>query len=334
MQLLTDREAIMALKNAQLEEGHRVNTRRSYRRWMLRYRKARRERVCRDFQGFLSYLASGPGGRVNPKTVRQALNALKFYHERVLGIEIPPNSLKVPAINPHRNVPVWLTHEEAMDLISRMSGTERLQAELLYGTASRITALLTLRLKDLDMQKGLVTFRHDKGGKSRTVRLPRAVMHRLQTHLSAVRLQWEQDHARGVIYPTAEPEGMKKLGRARYGTLPFCWLFPSAVVRMTAQGPERWQATDHALTAGLKKAAEEARIMKRVSPHVFRHSNATALLERGENIRTLQEHLGHTDVKTTEIYTHATAGNAVISPMDYPPIPSVAVVPFPQARPA
>jgi len=324
MNALSDREAIMALKNAQLEKGHMINTRKSYRGWMLRYRDARRSGICRNLQGFLTHLSTDARAKVNPKTVRQALNALKFYHEKVLGIEIPPNSLTVPAINKNRNIPVWLTHEEAMDLISRMSGDERLQAEMLYGTGSRIMALLTLRLKDLDMQKGLITFRHDKGGKSRTVRLPRSVMHRLMTHIAAVRLQWEQDRKKGVIYPTAEPEEMKKLGRARYGTLPFCWLFPSAVRR----GEERWHATDHALTDGLKKAAEEAGIMKRVSPHVFRHSNATALLERGENIRTLQEHLGHTNVETTEIYTHANGTNAVISPMDYPPIPQVDVIPF------
>jgi site-specific recombinase XerD len=320
MNPLSDREAIMGLKNAQLEAGHRINTRKSYRGWVMRYRLARKMGICRNFQGYLTYLSTDPRAKVNPKTVRQALNALKFYHEKVLGIEIPPNSLTVPAINKNRNIPVWLTHEEAMDLISRMSGDERLQAEMLYGTGSRITALLTARLKDIDPQKGLITFRHDKGGKSRTLRLPRSVMHRLMTHVAAVRMQWEQDKARGVIYPTSEPEDMKKLGRKRFGTLPYCWLFPSAVLRMTVLGPERWHATDHAITDGLKQAAEEAGIMKRVSPHVFRHSNATSLLERGENPRALQEHLGHTHLETTEIYLHTNGSNAVISPMDYPPV--------------
>jgi integrase/recombinase XerD len=91
---------------------------------------------------------------------------------------------------------------------------------------------------------------------------------------------------------------------------------------------------DHALTDGLKKAADEAGIMKRVSPHVFRHSNATALLERGENIRRLQEHLGHTNVETTEIYTHATAVEAMISPLDAPPRAVLEVVTFPERQSA
>jgi site-specific recombinase XerD len=319
---MTDTEAIISMKNAQLEVGHLVNTRKSYRGWVMRYRRARQTKTVRNLQEFLTHLSTVE--RVNPKTVKQALNALKFYHEKVLGMEIAPSSLTIPKVNQNRNVPVWLTHNEAMDLISRMEGVARLQAELLYGTGSRITALLTLRLKDLDLQNGLVTFRHDKGGKSRTVRLPRASMPRLMAHVAAVRLQWEVDKAKGIICPSPEPSMMKKLGHARFGTLPFCWLFPSRDVR----GKERWHATDHAIADGLKKASEEAGMMKRVSPHVFRHSNATALLERGENPRTLQEHLGHTNLETTEIYLHASGSNSVISPMDYPPMSHLEIIQF------
>jgi site-specific recombinase XerD len=318
---LPDDEAIARMNVAQLEKGHAQTTRDQYQQWVRRYREARKSRICRNLQGYLTYLASDEKARVNPKTVHQALNALKFYHEKVLGISIPPNSLTVPAINKNANVPVFLTHEEAVGLLSRMSGVARLIGEFGYGTGGRITAILKLRLKDLDLKKGLVVFRHDKGGKSRTVRLPRSIMHRLMTHIATVRLQYEQDKAKGVIYPTSDPAEMKKLGRKRYGTLPFCFLFPSAVIRETELGPERWHATDHAISDSLKKAADEAGIIKRVSFHVFRHSNATALLERGENIRTLQEHLGHTHVETTEIYTHANGSNAVISPLDFPPLP-------------
>lgn len=324
MKALADKEAVIALKNAQLEAGHLVNTRKTYRGWVMRYRRARQAKLCRDLQSYLTHLSTVE--RVNPKTIRQALNALKFYHEKVLMIEIPPNSLKLPNVNKNRNMPVWLTHEEAMGLIGRMDGVARLQAELLYGTGSRITALLTLRLKDLDLQKGLVTFRFDKGGKSRTVRLPRNSMARLMAHVATVRQQWEVDKARGVINPSPEPSLMKKLGRARFGTLPFCWLFPSRDVR----GVERWHATDHGLSDALRKAAEESGILKRVSPHVLRHSNATALLARGENIRAIQEHLGHTHVETTEIYTHANVSTGLTSPMDYPPEVTRNMVQFPR----
>jgi site-specific recombinase XerD len=83
---------------------------------------------------------------------------------------------------------------------------------------------------------------------------------------------------------------------------------------------ERWHATDHELADSLKKASAEAGTMKRVSPHVFRHSNATSLLDRGENIRTIQDHLGHSNVETTEIYTHARGSDGVVSPLDRPPV--------------
>lgn len=318
-------DALQKLHDAQREAGHTQATRGQYAQWVVRYREARLSRACRDLQGFLTRLSTVD--KVNPKTVRQALCALKFYHEKVLGMDIQPDSLTVPPINRNRNVPDFLTHEEAMELIGRMDGVPRLMAEMLYGTGSRITALLTLRLKDLDLQKGLVVFRFDKGRKSRTVRLPAACKARLMAHIATVRLQWESDRKRGLVFPCDDESLMRKLGRMRFGSLPFCWLFPSRDVR----GGERWHATNKALVDGLKKAADETGIMKRVTPHIFRHSNATALLERGVDIRTIQEHLGHADVETTEIYTHAAGWHGVVSPLDAPPGGAEAwVIPFPQ----
>lgn len=331
MKPLTDQEAMERMETAQRKIPHAETTIEQYGAWVRRYRSARKDHVCSNLQGYLDYLASDPDDRVNPKTVRQALNALKFYHEKVLGIEIAPNSLRVPAINKNRNIPDILTHEEVIDLFSHMSGNPRLQGELLYGTGSRITALLTRRLKDVDLPRGLITFRFDKGKKSRTVRLPRSVMDRLAAHIAAVRLQWQADHARGIICPHPDPSLVRKLGIKRFGTLPFYWLFPSDRVR----GCERWHATDHALANSLKNAAEECGIMKRVSPHTFRHCNATSLLDRGENIRTIQEHLGHTNVETTEIYTHAMGSHALISPLDLPPIQQIGnLVQFSSSRTA
>ncbi len=322
---LSDDEARILMNAAQLETGHSPNTREQYQAWVKRYRNAPKGRICADLQGFLTYLSSDPKARVNPKSVRQALNALKFYHEKVLGVEIPPKSLDVPRVNPHKNVPVWLTHEEAEDLISRMDGEARLQAELQYGTGSRIGALLKLRLKDVDVASGLLVFRKDKGGKSRTVQIPRSLMHRLMTHIATVRLQWERDQAQGIIYPEPDARDMAKLGSKRYGTLPYCWLFPSDRVR----GKERWHATAHAITDQLQRAAKEMGCMKRITTHVLRHSNATALLERGENPRDLQEHLGHTHLETTEIYLHARGEGSMISPLDAPPRRVAPVISFP-----
>jgi site-specific recombinase XerD len=311
-------EKLFLLENAQRVAGHSRATRVQYAQWVVRYREARISRACLDLQGFLTNLSVLEG--LNPKTIRQALNALKFYHEKVLGMVIEPDSLVVPPINRNRNIPVFLSHEEAMALLGRMTGTARLQGELLYGTGSRITALLTLRLKDVDFAGRMVTFRFDKGGKSRSVRLPEYVMPRLMAHVAAVRLQWESDRRRGIIFPCDDPSLMRKLGRSRFGTLPFCWLFPSRDVREGC----RWHGTDKALVDGVRKAADDLGMTKRVTPHVFRHSNATALLRFGENIRTLQEYLGHAHVETTEIYTHATGARGVVSPLDR------VMVPFPR----
>lgn len=320
------REAIIALRDAQLIKGHSLNTRKTYRHWVIRYRQARLDRMCHDLQGFLDLLATGGAGfqKVSPKTVKQALNALIFYHRHVLNFEIPPDSIRVPRVNPNRNIPVWLTHPEVVSLFSHMRGLPLLQAELLYATGARITALLTLRLKDLDLEKGLVTFRWDKGGKSRTVRLAAFTMPRLMSHVEAMRLQWRDDQSAGIICPDDDASLMRKLGDRRFGTLPFYWLFPSAEVR----GMRRWHSTSKALSAAIAKAAGAAGIMKRVSPHVLRHSNATALLERGENIRRIQEHLGHTNLETTEIYTHAAGTEAMVSPLDMPPASMPSLVPF------
>ena len=303
-------QALQSLENAQLLIGHARTTRQQYAQWVIRYRESRMAHTSNDLQSYLTRLATVE--KVNPKTVRQALNALKFYHEKCLGIEIQPNTLDVPRINRNRNVPEWLTHVEASDIISRITGTARLQAEMLYGTGGRITALLTLRLKDVDLDNALVTYRFDKGGKSRTVRIPQSIIPRLRHHIETVRLMWESDRHRGITYPSDDASLMRKLGRARFGTLPFCWLFPSRDIR----GNDRWHGTDKPLSDAIRRASADAGIAKRVTPHTLRHSNATSLLHLGENIRTLQDHLGHSDVKTTEIYTHTIGTHALIPAMD------------------
>lgn len=278
-----------------------------------------------DLQGFLSHLSTDPVDRVSPKTVKQALNALVFFHKNVLGRE--PENLVVPRVTPNRIEPTWLTHPEVIDLLSRMRGTPKLQASFLYATGSRIHAMLTLRLKDIDTDSGLVTFRFDKGGKSRTVRLAESLLPQLREHIEWVKTRWESDHRAGIICPDPEPSLMRKYGPATFGSLPWYWLFPSQVCR---EG-NRWHATDRGLCKAISVACKSAGISKRVTAHTFRHSHATALLQAGANIREIQRQLGHTHVETTEIYTHTTGANALVSPLDLP-APSPVITPF--RRPA
>lgn len=313
---MNKREAILKLREAQLKTGHLRNTRKTYRGWLVRYIDGAKSGRFSVLQGFLDELSTDPARRVNPKTVRQALNAMVFFYKNVL--ERDPGKLKVPKVNRNRNEPTWLNHQEIIVLLSRMKGTPRLQAEMLYATGSRINALLTLRLNDLDLQKGLVTFRFDKGGKTRTVNFGNTILPALRDHVEWVKGRWEADHKRGIIAPTDDESLIRKFGRDTFGNLPWYWLFPSQVTR----GRERWHATDRGLCKAIAKAAKEAGFMKRVTAHTLRHSHATSLLNRGENIRTIQKQLGHTKVETTEIYTHTTSG-PVMSPLDQPN-----VVPF------
>lgn len=316
------REAILALRAAQLQKGHLRTTRKTYRGWLLRYMAGAQAGRWSDLQGFLDHLSSGREP-VNPKTVKQALNALVFFYKNVLDKD--PGQLRVPKINHNRNHPNFLQHHEVVDLLSRMRGTAKLQAALLYGTGSRINALLTLRLKDLDLDRGIVTFRFDKGGKTRTVQIPRSLIPALEEHIAWVRGKWEQDHAAGVIAPSPEPSLMRKLGRNTFATLPWYWLWPSQVIRDGA----RWHATDRGLAKAVRIAAQAAGLTKRVTPHTLRHSHATALLDRGENIVRIKDQLGHEHLDTTAIYTHATGGDTLTSPLDAPPV----VVPFPTKEP-
>lgn len=314
------REAMIALRDAQLKKGHLLNTRKTYLHWLCRYIDGAASGRFSDLQEFLDHLVIVD--QLNPKTVRQALNAMVFFYKSVLDRD--PGQLRVPKVNRHRNHPNFLNRGEIVELLSRMSGKARLQAELLIGTGSRINAMLTLRLKDIDLDKRTVCFRFDKGGKTRTVKLPDAIVPRLTEHVERVKRQWEKDHSDGIIAPAPEPSLARKLGRNVFGTLPWYWLFPSQVVRDGC----RWHATDRGLAKAISIAAADAKIMKRVTPHTLRHTNATALLDMGVNVRRIQEHLGHSNLATTEIYLHTTGTDALPSPIDQLP----AIIPFAPTR--
>lgn len=316
------RDAIIALRDAQLKAGHLRTTRKTYRGWLCRYIDGASSGRFSDLQGFLTHLTTVD--QLNPKTVKQALNAMVFFHRKVLGAE-PPKNLEVPKVNKNRNQPTWLHHHEAVDLLNRMRGVPRIQAALLYGTGSRVRAMLTLRLKDIDLATGLVTFHFDKGGKSRTVRLPSTLIPALQDHIAWVKSRWSADHDSGIIAPHPEASLMRKLGRNTFASLPWYWLFPSQVTRTNRDGQvERWHATDRGLCKAIAAACRSAGITKRVTAHTFRHSHATALLQRGENPRAIQQQLGHSKLETTEIYTHVIGGASVVSPLD----PPAKVIPF------
>lgn len=320
-------DALALLDREQLIENHKTTTRETYRGWVRDYSRLLKSGSVSDFQGYLDHLATVR--RLSWKTRKQALNALVFFHRRVLKVEIPPNSLNIGIPTKGKRAPVFLTHQECLAVLSRLERTNRLQSVLMYGCGLRVTECLTMRLKDVDLAAGMITVRGGKGDKDRMVQLPHSFYPMIEEQIRRCRLQFEKDKANDLVFPIDDPALMRKLGRAQFKRLPWYWLFPSRVVR----GDERWHATPKGLDKPLKDAAEAAGILKRVYPHIWRHSYATNLLLSGTDIRTIQDQLGHANVETTEIYTHAVGFRGTQSPLDKlgsSAAPSAAIIHFPK----
>ncbi|MEW5764083.1 MAG: integron integrase [Acidobacteriota bacterium] len=269
-----------------------------------------------EINTFLSYLAGKRN--VSASTQNQALAALLFLYREVLGREVGQLEGVVRAKRPAR-IPVVLSRREVQQVLAQMEGVPRLMAALLYGSGLRLTEGLSLRVKDLDFDRGEITVRAGKGNKDRITVFPAAIRGELKEHLERVRAVYERDLASastGVAMP--EALGRKYPSAAReWG---WYWVFPaSALTRHPRSGRlVRYHAHESVLQKAVGRAARRAKIAKHVTPHIFRHCFATHLLERGQDIRTVQELLGHSDVSTTMIYTHVLnrGGLGVVSPAD------------------
>jgi site-specific recombinase XerD len=247
-----------------------------------------------EIEAFLTYLAVNEN--VAASTQNQALSALLFLYRQVLHKDLGPiDALR--AKKPKR-LPTVLTKEEVRHILDCVAGTHQLMAKLLYGSGLRLMECLRLRVKDLDCAQRAIIVRDGKGEKNRVTMLPDSLIAPLQEHLQRVKRLHEEDLARGygdVYLPNA-------LER------PLTGIFDKYPNASREWG---WQKA-------VRQAARSAGITKPVGPHTFRHSFATHLLENGYDIRTVQELLGHKDVRTTMIYTHVLqrGGLAVRSPLD------------------
>jgi integron integrase len=269
-----------------------------------------------EVSAFLSALAVGE--RVAASTQNQALCALLFLYRHVLGIELPWLDDLVRAKRPAR-LPVVLTREEVAAVLRHVQGVKRLAATLLYGSGLRLLECLRLRVKDVDFGRNEIVVRGGKGDRDRRTMLPAALSGALARFVAVARRQHQRDLAAGagwVALPHALGRKYPNAGR-EWG---WQWVFPATRIHVDAESGQRRRHHLHesVLQRAVREAVLRAGIAKPAGCHTFRHSFATHLLEDGYDIRTIQELLGHRDVRTTMVYTHVLnrGGRGVTSPVD------------------
>lgn len=269
-----------------------------------------------DVIAYLSYLATQR--RVAASTQNQAFSALLFLYRHVLNRPLGDISNAVRA-KPSQRLPVVFTRDEVTTLLERLDGPLWLVAAMLYGAGLRLMEGLRLRVKDIEFARQAIYVRDGKGAKDRVTVLPQDLIEPLQTHLAQVQLTFERDRARGVasVYLPFALERKYPQAPTEWG---WQWVFPAnttSVDPRDAPIERRHHIQPQLLQRAFRRALVASNIHKHASPHTLRHSFATHLLEGGYDIRTVQELLGHADVKTTQIYTHVLnrGGNAVRSPL-------------------
>lgn len=313
-------EAIERAKHVARFRHLAYRTEQSYLHWIKRYgywcAKNTAGQHTDKLRGFLSYLAVER--KVSKSTQSQALNALVFFYKRVLNIKLGDIGNFKPATAPKR-LPVVLSTNEVTALLANMKGTTHLIASLLYGSGLRLREAISIRYQDVDIERGIITIRAGKGDKDRAAILPTTLKHALELQKIEVETTHKRDITDGfgeVYLPYAierkYPSANKELG--------WQFLFPATRIGSCPRTGvlRRHHLHDSALSKAIRRATMSAGIHKRVGAHTLRHSFATHLLERGTDIRTIQELLGHAHLRTTQIYTHV-ANNGVagaISPLE------------------
>ena len=278
----------------------------TYEQWLRRFLRFHGMRLPREMgsaevNGFLSHLAVEE--HVSASTQNQALAALLFLYRDLLERDIELEG--VVRARTHQRLPVVLSEAEVRTVRERLEGDPALVVGLLYGSGLRLMEALRLRVKDLDFQRRELSVRDGKGGKDRLTLLPQSLVAGLQEHLSRVRHLHQGDLAAGwgrVLMPCALARKYPNANRE----WAWQWVFPQQNRwRDRESGNQgRHHLDPSVVQKAVKRAMAEAGVSKAASCHTFRHSFATHLLERGQDIRTIQELLGHKDVSTTMIYTH------------------------------
>ncbi len=308
-------------REALRRNNYAYRTEQAYISWIKRYiffhdLKHPRDLTERDIEAFLTDLAVSR--EVAPSTQNQALAALQFLYRQVLHLPLDQEILPLPAKRP-KHLPVVLSRQEVRAVLGQLSGANLLICQLLYGCGLRVTECLSLRIQDLDFDRAELTVRSGKGNKDRRTMLPETVRPSLLRHLDLVKAAHDQALAEGCGRVEL-PRGLanKYPNAAREWIWQYVFPAPKQSRDPRTGAVRRHHLHPSGLRRSVRTAAGNAGLNKHVTPHVFRHSFATHLLEGGYDIRTVQELLGHADVKTTMIYTHVLnkGGKAVRSPLD------------------
>jgi integron integrase len=299
-----------------------LRTEKTYIGWVRQYilyhnKRHPREMGVAEINEFVTHLVNQK--TVSASTQNQAISAILFLYRNVLGIQLDEKALVPIRPTKPKRVPTVLSRDEAKKVIAHMDGIYKVMTQLMYGSGLRLMEVMRLRVKDLDFANRQILVRDGKGENDRVTTFPAILLEPLRLHLQRVKAQHEFDlsmgygtvhlpYALGRKYPNADRE------------LAWQYVFPAPDLSVDPISgvKQRHHLNEANLQRAVRQAAKRAKMDKSVTPHTFRHSFATHLLENGYDIRTVQELLGHKDVKTTMIYTHVLnrGGLAVKSPLD------------------
>jgi len=319
--ILKPKKLLDQIRDAIRLKHYSYSTEKTYVHWARRYilfhnKRHPAEMGAQEIEAFLTHLAKE--GNVSSSTQNQALNSLLFLYRNVLqkDIAVPIHALRAKR---SEHLPTVLSKDEVTRVISNMQGLHQLMVKLLYGSGLRLMECMRLRVKDIDFEQSQIIVREGKGEKDRATMLPSSLVQPLKNQIAFVRNQHEQDIAQG--YGSVElPFALSRKYPAADKEFGWQYVFPSDRLSTDPRSGiiRRHHLDPSGLQRAVRAAVKLARMDKPVSPHTFRHCFATHLLEAGYDIRTVQELLGHKDVKTTMLYTHVLnrGPKAVRSPLD------------------
>lgn len=309
------------MRNLMKIRNYSKSTIQAYTLWVRQYilfhnKKHPVELGADNIREFLNFLVQKK--RYSASTQNQALNALVFLYKHLLQIDLGPIGEMMRAQRTKR-IPDVLTRQEVRTVLDCMEGKPWLVASLLYGAGLRLMDGVQLRVKDLNFERNEIVVRFGKGGKDRRSMIPESIRPHLQTHVQQVRQLHEKDLKLGFGRASL-PNALKRKYPNTDKEWSWQWVFPASS-RYKNPDDNVWRRHhlhESCIQKAVKQAARKSGIPKRIKCHTFRHSFATHLLEDGYDIRTVQELLGHKDVKTTMIYTHVLnkGGLGVKSPLD------------------